>query len=55
MTTLGKHISLGDTNRLPASGNTAAVTAFLLKSNKQGVPQWAAHITGGSIAFFASS
>ena len=40
--TLGKHISLSDKNTLtaPAHDNSA----FLLKSNKQGVPQWVAHI-----------
>jgi hypothetical protein len=52
--TVGKHISLSDTNQLPATG-TATNTAFLLKSNKQGVPQWAAHITGGSPASLQSS
>ena len=42
--TLGKHISLGDKNTLTAPAHD--FSAFLLKCNKQGVPQWVAHITG---------
>jgi hypothetical protein len=40
--TVGKHISLSDKNTLAAPAND--FSAFLLKSNKQGVPQWVAHI-----------
>lgn len=48
--TLGKHISLSDDNRIPSTGSTDnAFGAFLLKSNKQGVPLWVAHIHNADV------